>query len=213
MYFLYLDTNQYSADFNRELCAYLTGHVNVGYSHLDEVDMYLENFPEKHPKSIHVEGMYSDCVESKRFFDNGVGHVYERGQEEDALRIYKEYYEDYREKALSNLDVVLGSINLTFANYEETDVNKFHDSERLKIESEVSAALERDEVPVVPVKYAVMMFFKQRLTEEEFSTIVSRAREFEEYYEEGLKIHSILFTYVDEESVEEIYSSMALLQK
>lgn len=104
-YLLVIDTEQYAGNFERPLCAYLTGRIgdcSVG----DEYVNLLKNKPSfSNVFSVPDEhGCERPCVifPIPGWFNNGLGGHFRDGQEDEALEAYRIAGVAYVEQSLSN---------------------------------------------------------------------------------------------------------------
>lgn len=103
-----IDTNKYSGNFEREMCAYLTGHTgDCGVGDKEKAE-YFELFPvavagvaqiQEEEYEIDFErpcGIYP----TENLWNNGMGFHYKEGEEELALQKWKESMVAYKEKSI-----------------------------------------------------------------------------------------------------------------
>lgn len=100
-YIFVIDTDQYSGNFEREMCACLTGHIGVcevgieesvkfreevGEDMYESMDAWIEQRPDDH-------GTLRPCYlyPTPGYFNNGLGGEFKDGQEEEALKHYRDY--------------------------------------------------------------------------------------------------------------------------
>jgi hypothetical protein len=100
-YIFVVDTDQYAGNFEREMCACLTGQIGdcevgseesvkfrkeVGEDMYESMDEWVEQRPDEH-------GVHRPCkiYPTPGYFNNGLGGEFKDGQEDEALKHYRDY--------------------------------------------------------------------------------------------------------------------------
>lgn len=185
-YCLVVDMNKYAGDFERELCAYLTGHVNPGTVLLDEAEMYLKKHPLNEKVVPNGNNRVVELSRTTSKWDNGSGFTYRTGQEAEALKHYQTYMEEYKEKAIKVLNrdrVFMG---------EEA-----YQDEIESLNLQYQDAMNLTEPIQSKVKHSVVIYFKELINEEEFAFFLSRVDDFCTYYDEGIAVEAVHFVRED----------------
>lgn len=104
IYFV-IDTNTYAGNFEREMCAYITGQTGdcgVGVEIAGEVDSdYSDEMADLVSQESDENGCYRPCkiYPTPNYFNNGMGFNYKEGEEDIAIEKYAESCIRYYEKA------------------------------------------------------------------------------------------------------------------
>jgi hypothetical protein len=108
-YIFVIDTDQYAGNFEREMCACLTGQVGqcevgkeekakfrkeVGEDMYDSMDSWVEQRPDPDHGWLRPCGIYP----THGYFNNGVGTHFKVGQEEEAKKRFEEYCKEQGSK-------------------------------------------------------------------------------------------------------------------
>jgi hypothetical protein len=92
-YLFVIDTDSYSGNFEREMCAYITGQLGecgVGDDYIDESLTY-DMFEDKVFTYFNDHGCARpvEIFDNPRHFNDGLGDFYKKGQEQEAFEKYK----------------------------------------------------------------------------------------------------------------------------
>ncbi|MCY8499753.1 hypothetical protein P8917_09350 [Bacillus atrophaeus] len=104
-----IDTNSYSGNFEREMCAYLTGHIGDCQVGFEEAENYLSKYEkikgvaQKEDKEI--AGIYRpvEIIKTPGIWNNGMGFHFKKGEEEIALKKYKQSIKEYYESEIRKI--------------------------------------------------------------------------------------------------------------
>lgn len=106
-YIFVIDTDQYSGNFEREMCACLTGQIGdcevgieesikfrkeVGEDMYESMDAWIEQRPDDH-------GTLRPCYlyPTPGYFNNGIGGEFKDGREEEALKHFRDYCKNQKD--------------------------------------------------------------------------------------------------------------------
>lgn len=158
-----IDTDEYAGNFERPLCAYITGQLGecgVGSEHVDKTiakqfEDIVVNVPDEHacyrPCSIYPNPNYKN---------NGMGFGYKAGEEAVALVALKK---SYTEQAQGHYDM-----------YKNTDI-KHAEKER---DRWLKDAAKVKKVPEYPCYNSVVIYFAKKPTKKQIEFMKSRAISF-----------------------------------
>ena len=168
-----IDTDHYSGNFEREMCAWTTGHIGdcgVGDKHLG-----------KYPKIAGVlqqpdedNGCMRPCAiyPTKGYYNNGMGFQYKDGQEEEALKVYKKSVREYFGKWIKQEESYRGK---NIRNWTDEAIDRSVINHRKSIsDAEVRTEPHRYEA----YQSVVIYFEDDTLTPELIKTLKSRAEEY-----------------------------------
>ncbi|MGP3781811.1 hypothetical protein ACTWKC_17650 [Bacillus sp. 4A_MP3] len=103
-----IDTDSYSGNFEREMCAYITGHIGDCLVGFEEAEDYLSKY-EKIKGVVQKEnitGMYRpvEIIETPDIWNNGMGFHFRKGEEDIALKEYRQSIKRYYESEIKRLN-------------------------------------------------------------------------------------------------------------
>lgn len=110
-----VDTDSYTGNFERELCAYITGHVGFSGVGLPESEIYLRSY-NKLPNLVYIPDEDNSYIlnpvsiyPTPGMLNNGMGFHFKVGDEELGLLEYQMSVKDYYEKQISIVEGYRGS--------------------------------------------------------------------------------------------------------
>lgn len=160
-----IDTDTYAGNFERELCAHITGHIGdcgVG-------DDFVESGIELRFKTIlqipDDRGCYRPCSiwPTPGYLNNGMGFGYKPGQEKEALEALKKSYLDYADHMLK-----------VYAHSPETAIRE---SDRWKKKAE-----EAIEPGAYECCNSVIIYFESKPSKKQVQIMKERASSFTEKF-------------------------------
>ena len=177
-----IDTNEYSGNFERELCAYITGHVGECEVGEEYADMYLSEFGTALVGVQYKSDEYN-CLRPVEIYptpnkwNNGVGEHFENGQEGEALKHYKKYYKRDKLNSILHYEKIKDKASI-FMTIEEIDkeINKLKESIR-KLEN-----LTTTDVKKYPAYESVVIYFDEPLEEFTINQLKERTKDFFNIY-------------------------------
>lgn len=187
-----VDTNKYSGNFERQMCAFMTGQMGdcgVGYEEACIFDKevinksIIEFFEENILQVKDENGTCRPCeIETTpNIYNNGLGFDYVKGEEELALQKYKECVKKDEEAYINNLKLYIGKGKM---NWSDEDINIEIDGHKKKIEEVQNLK----EVRKLPAYHSVVIYFDSEIDKEIIDFLKQRAYEFAKNHEDDLII-------------------------
>lgn len=177
MYGFIIDTDSYSGNFERELCAYVTGHIGDCGTGDTEAEEYLKQFEkvkgvvQREDAEQHSIFRPVEICPTPGIWNNGLGFHFAEGQEALALEKYKEYHSDYKKK---NIAVVEGHRGKNIHNW----TNEAIDQAIQRYTQEIEEVLSQTEVNKYPAFQSVFIHFDSIPDEETVEFMKKRAFEY-----------------------------------
>lgn len=178
LYGFIVDTNLYSGNFERKMCAFMTGHIGDCGVGIEEVGAYLEDYDNPIPHVAQVPDEY-DCerpvriIETPGLWNNGMGFHFKNGEEEIAIQRYVEstiaYYQQHKDRVESYRGKQLPT-------WSDSSINKVIRQYDKKIEE----AKAKTEVAKYPAYQSVLIYFEVQPDEETIDFLKQRAYKFAE---------------------------------
>ena len=176
-----IDTNQYSGNFEREMCAFVTGKVgdcDVGHDFVEDFKRDVVNV--SFDNIMHISDD-NDCSRpcsifpTEGVFNNGYGFHYAAGEEEKALNHYKGYressykhqistYEKYKQEIINGVPYI-------------TTVEECDDMIRY-YQKQIEENKETKELQPWPAYQSVAISFSSKPTNEQISLMKERSKKF-----------------------------------
>ena len=191
-----IDTNEYAGNFEREMCAFITGQVGecgvgdrlIAKAREELAEDTFNNTLEWIEESIVQESDDNGCSRpcsiwpTPGWYNNGMGRHYKDvpGSEEQAL---KDSYEALVEYTRSQLEMVTARIENN--NFEDSSKPGAWDEAacirtKKRIEAELAEAKAKAKVSKWPAYMSVAIFFEEVPPKEVMDVIVERAKRFAE---------------------------------
>jgi len=177
-----IDTNMYSGNFERELCAYITGVVGdcevgtnkIEFNEIDGVMQVADDHGCERPVAAY---------ETPNCFNNGMGFNYTAGQEDIALEKWKESWIKNEEQSIATAE---GHRGKDIDGWTDEVIDNAVDRHELKIK-EVKATTK---VSAYPAYQSVIIYFEDEyLTKEIIELMKARAYEYDgEFTIDGFRI-------------------------
>lgn len=197
-----VDTNLYTGNFEREMCAFMTGHVGECGVGIEEVDLYEEQYVAL--EDIEQVRDDEDCSRpvsaypTPNIWNNGLGFEYKNGEEDLALQEFRKSTCKYYESLIEQVENYRGKNLLNWTDEAiDTTVNGYRHH------------IEDAENLIKPHKYpaymSLIIYFSKKPTDKIISFLKQRAEEYELFYGEGLKITGYrLLEIITQEIITEI---------
>lgn len=158
-----VDTEQFAGNFVHEMCAYITGRVGDNMQGDKFAQMYEEE-TNKHPLSNVVDVLnhnyHSPCSvwATPGWFNNGMGGVFKRGQEQAAIQHYHEqanlHYRNLIRQKISLLQEIEGNRSID-------DLRKRALYEEIKRhENQIKVVSATKQIRIYPAYLSVAIFFR-----------------------------------------------------
>lgn len=180
-YGIIIDTEEYSGNFERELCAFLTGHVGdcrVGdeFEHKNPLFDSVISVPDEN-------GCYRPCeiYPTEGWFNNGVGKHFKNGSEgsdEQALEHYKQHIFDYKTKNIENVERTKQRL-ISGENVHGWTIEAC-DREIQRYEKERSESQARTEVTKYPSYQSVIIYLSKPATQDQIDYIKEKITGFQD---------------------------------
>ena len=170
-----IDTNSYAGNFERELCAYITGVIGdcevgkrkIEYDEIEGVAQVADEYACYRPCAIYP---------SNGYFNNGMGFHYKAGEEELALEKWKEAWIKNEEQSIKTEE---GHRGKDIPTWTDEAIDKSVARHKQKIE-EVKATTK---VQACPAYNSVIIYFEDEyLTDDAIELMNERAYEYPEYW-------------------------------
>jgi hypothetical protein len=183
-----IDTDSYAGNFERELCAYITGVVGdcgVGSRKIefDEIEGVAQVADDN--------GCYRPCAiyETPGYFNNGMGYHYKAGDESNALQAYKDSVIADQEKWIAQEEGLRGQNAPTWTD-EAIDNSIARRNQKIKEIKELTR------VNPWPAYQSVIIYFEDKhLTPEVIKLMKTRANDYDGKFNiEGFRIATITTT-------------------
>lgn len=172
-----VDTDSYSGNFERQLCAYMTGHVGETRGGSEQAKQYRESYepmgnviyvPDDTfltPAPVHIEI-------TPGYWNNGLGFNFKEGEEELALQKFKEYIrkDDSYFTFIQSLQQYYGVNDDVFTDEKIDKLIEKKTKEREK-------ALNKTEVEKYPAYQSIAIRFSS-LNDDEIEFLKNRAIEY-----------------------------------
>ncbi|AEO93591.1 gp332 [Bacillus phage G] len=171
-----IDTNKYSGNFERELCAYVTGHIgecNVG---CEEAEEYCRIFNKIKnviivPDSENLCERPVEICTTPNVWNNGLGFHFINGEEEIALQEYKKSAQKETEK---NIKVIEGYRGKNLFHWTDEAIDK-----QIEIYLNLlDETLSRAEVEKYPAYQSLMIHLSSIPSNEVIKFMKKRAHEY-----------------------------------
>jgi hypothetical protein len=167
-----VDTDKYSGNFEREMCAYMTGHIGECEVGDKEAKKYLEKY------SL-IEGIISKpddhgcrrpvvIYETSNMWNNGFGFSFKNGEEEIALQKYKEDTKRYFEGYIKQIDSYRGK---NISSWTNEAINK----EIQNCNEKINKALSLTKPNEYPAYQSILIYFDSKPTENVINFLKERA--------------------------------------
>lgn len=193
-----IDTNTYAGGFERQLCAFITGHTGDCKVGKKEADTYLETHePLNNVLQVEDENGMARPVEiypTPEVWNNGLGFSYKDGEEALAIQEYQRYRKEYNEKNMERAESHRGK-NMPSWTDEAID------REISRLREEVAKTLTMTTPPKYEAYHSVMIHFSLEPTIEEIQFMKERAFEFSK--ENNFKIEGFRLIGFDDRDKEE----------
>lgn len=182
-----IDTNEYSGNFERELCAFVTGHIGECGVGDEEAEEFLDGGNTKLPYVMDVadeHGCSRPCeiYPTEGIWNNGMGFHYKESEEELALQKWKDSMTEYKQK---NIKMYKSYYKDLPQNWTVEQLDKTIDD----LQKDIDEAQTKTEVGKYPAYESVIIYFSRLPDEETINFMKERARMFEsEGKQKGLKI-------------------------
>lgn len=180
-----IDTNKYSGNFERQMCAFITGRIGECEVGTKEQNEYLKiHSPIKNVIRVADDRGCRRPVEIETtpgIWNNGLGFYFKDGEEKQALLEYRRYVRKDKEKWILIVEGHRGknvptwtdeAIDRTIKGYKE----------------EIMEAYALTEVRKWPAYQSVRIHFSDPPTKEDMIIMMTRAYEFAKEYGKGLRI-------------------------
>lgn len=172
-----IDTEQYAGNFEREMTAYVTGHVGECGVGEDEARCYLEQTGREPLEFIENRLTGQDCqrpteiVPTPGWFNHGMGGHFKVGQEEAALKDYLKEVEQYGQQQIKAAAVAIHPTWTVKAKKQEIDrqLERIEDAKKL------------DKPRNYPAYMSVGIFCSRRPNPEEIDFMKARAKAYVAY--------------------------------
>ena len=205
-YGIIIDTEEYSGNFERELCAFLTGHIGdceVGdeFQHENPLFDSVISVPDEH-------GCYRPCeiYPTTGWFNNGVGGMFKEGAEgveEQALEHYKKYMLDSDNRNIRNVDNVKQRLENGENVYGWTIEACAREIQKFKKELEEHQA--RTDVTKYPSYQSVIIYLSEPATKEQIDHIKEKITGFQDAMRaQGSYMKDFKFTFTGLRLMEEV---------
>jgi hypothetical protein len=184
-YGIIIDTEQYAGNFERELCAFLTGRVGdcgVGDEYEDENPLFenVIDVPDE-------DGCRRPCsiYPTKGWFNHGWGGNFKEGQEQEALEDYRKQVSEYYNHGIEDLKTIEKDLKAgkTVGNWTLEDVAR----DRKHKESEIEKAEKLETVNKYRASLSVVIYMDSPPTQEQIDYIKNKIGGFREAF---LKEHT-----------------------
>lgn len=176
-----VDTNEYSGNFEREMCAFMTGHIGdcgVGEKEAEEYkEIYEPLIGVEQIEDEHHHDVYRPVaiITTPNVWNNGLGFHFVDGQEEEALRAYQKYVKEEKEKWIN---ITEGHRGKSVPTWTDEAIDKAVACYKKEIED----AMNKTEVEKYPAYQSVLIYFEDVPTEETIEFLKKRAYEYAEQY-------------------------------
>lgn len=173
-----VDTNSYSGNFERPMCAFMTGHTGACGVGRSERELFLENFtpvsgvirkPDENGTQRPVE-IYT----TPDIWNNGLGFHFRDGEEEKALEEYKNYFVRYKEDHMKRVESYRGK-NI----HSWTD--ETIDREIKRYRTEIAEILLETSVKKYPAYQSIIIHFNSLPSNDTIDFLKKRAYEYTKY--------------------------------
>jgi len=177
-YFFIIDTNSYAGNFERNMCAYLTGQIGDCEVGDDIAAEFEEQFPDEYAEFQDIIGSDSDehgcsrpcemCHTEGRFGFVSASKTYDEGEDIDM--------EDVRKQIVANIE----SYYKTWIQQAEAAIDNGHAewANDLRGYREAIAKSHTDPIVKTPVYESVRIIFNKKPTEKQIKFMQDRAMKF-----------------------------------
>lgn len=184
-FYFIVDTNQYAGSFERQMCAYMTGHVGECGVGEKEARIYLKQY--KLVKGVMEKPDDHGCYRPVRIcstpniWNNGYGFHYKEGEEALALEAYKNSKKEWNEQQIKLVE-----------SYRDKDIPSW-DTKKIeeavqRYQEEIRKGEQETTVPKYKAYQSVLIYFEAFPTEEMIDFLKARAYDFATYKKKDLHI-------------------------
>lgn len=167
-----VDTNQYSGSWEREMCAFMTGHVGDCGTEKRTAEAYLEEFPLfPSVKKMEDEDGCRRPVEiypTPGYWNNGLGFAFQSGQEAIALMEYQTYSQEYYRGHIERVENHRGK-------GIEGWTDDVIDREIKRLQEQIDRAMEKTEVTKHDSYQSIFIYLSAAPTAEQQAFLEKRA--------------------------------------
>lgn len=214
---LIIDTEQYAGNFERELCAYLTGKVGacgvgqeMAEKYIEDVErdgdvLDYEDFFENVCEKPDEHGCYRPCeiYPTEGWFGNGFGGGFRDGQEVEALEHYKKTASEYYQKQLDQREDIKSKL-LSGEKYSNWTVEAC-DREIQQYIGIIEKIQQKTEIDKCDAYNSVLIHFSSRPTEQQIEFIRNRISGFAQFRRSQKEYHkNFEFTFTGLRLLEEV---------
>lgn len=173
-----IHTNKYAGNFEREMCAYITGHIGdcgVGSNLVDE--KYTPMFE---PYILQIDEENTGCKRpvkiypNPRYANNGLGHSFDSSSLNECKEAQQHHIDYIKNDKLKKLYETLEF-------YKGTRADVSYTKEQIEsVEKEISdyASIPPLEIPSYPSYHSVCIYFKDNIPKNLLEIVVERANNF-----------------------------------
>mgnify|MGYP001576192315 CR=1 FL=1 len=177
-----IDTNEYAGNFERELCAHVTGMVGeceVGIEFVDEqIETLFDNVID-----VEDEGCARPCAiyPTNKRFNNGMGFHYSIGEEEQAISELIKSTEDYFNPLIEGKEKLISRLldGEVIANWTIEACDREIKDHKEKIEKARNTT--KETLGKHASYESVIIYFNSKPTDEQISLMKERAYTFNEF--------------------------------
>jgi len=180
-YLFVIDTEEYSGNFEREMCAFITGHIGECGVGQDKAILYRKQTRKEALEFIQSKPDDHGCNRPVRiyptpgWFNHGYGGHFRDGQEKKALVAMKKYV-----------------VKDCGEHIKQVKVNTWSDAEKRReianTEKKINDAIEQKEVNKFPSYQSVCIFCSRRPTDNEIKFMKKRAMKFRKGLAKGFRL-------------------------
>lgn len=182
-----IHTNQYSGNFEREMCAYLTGKIGecgIGKNFIEQLPIKFDNV-----LNIEDEGCLRPCniYPTEGYYNNGMGFNFMPGEENEALEKFQEAWINYYENQILQIKKYQEALERgeIIQGWLKKDCEKALDN--LYQEIEETKKITIDTMVRYEAYQSVIIFFETRPSKEQINLMKERAYNFTNKSESKLK--------------------------
>lgn len=172
-----IDTNKYSGNFERELCAFVTGHIgDCGVGEKEALEYQSEFSMIPGVKQVDDEDQTSiyrpvSIYPTEDVWNNGLGFHFQDGEEEQALLEYRKYTQEYYGKLIERVE---GHRGKNIQSWTDATI----DREIVRYTDTINKAMSQAEVAKYPAYQSVIIYFDALPKKETIEFMKERAYQF-----------------------------------
>ncbi len=178
LYLIVIDTNKYSGNFERDMCAYATGQVGECGVGDNQAEIARREIPEMVGKIEEIivqipdeHGCHRPCeiYPTPGWFNSGLGGEFREGQEVEALKHYKKATRKCFEEQIKRLK-----------SYKAKDgwTDEIKERDKKRHLERIAEADALEEPPKFPAYMSVAIYFNKKPSQEIIDVVKRRSAEF-----------------------------------